>query len=186
MKQLLKLVGSISAALVALALMTAPAWAAQRRVAVGATTHLPQGTRVIGHVSPSRRLVFSIGLDSRAPLAMSAYANAVSTPGSRHYGAFLTTRQFAARFGASEPRLHAVVRTLRREGLSVTHDLTEAIGLADRVVLMSARPGRIVRSDTVGIERPRNIFLINALPEFRSLYNAIWQELEAQMADHVH
>ncbi len=65
--------------------------------------------------------------------------------------------------------------------LFVTHDLTEAIALADRVVLMSARPGRIVRVDRVGIPRPRDIFYIHDNDEFRRLYDEIWRELAAQV-----
>jgi NitT/TauT family transport system ATP-binding protein len=63
----------------------------------------------------------------------------------------------------------------------VTHDLTEAIALADRVLLMTARPGRIVRSERVGIPRPRDIFRIHEDPEFRHLYNEIWNELRVQV-----
>lgn len=65
--------------------------------------------------------------------------------------------------------------------LFVTHDLTEAIALADRVVLMSARPGRIVRIDDVTIPRPRDIFRIHDNADFRQLYDEIWQELEKQV-----
>lgn len=63
----------------------------------------------------------------------------------------------------------------------ITHDLTEAIGLADRVVLMSARPGRIVRVADVLIPRPRDIFHIHDNAEFRRLYDEIWRELEVQV-----
>jgi NitT/TauT family transport system ATP-binding protein len=65
----------------------------------------------------------------------------------------------------------------------VTHDLTEAIALADRVLLMSARPGRIVRADEVPISRPRDIFYIHENAEFRRLYSAIWNELRLQVQD---
>jgi NitT/TauT family transport system ATP-binding protein len=65
----------------------------------------------------------------------------------------------------------------------VTHDLTEAIALADRVLLMSARPGRIVRTDQVGIPRPRNILQIHDDTEFRRLYSDIWNELRLQVED---
>jgi NitT/TauT family transport system ATP-binding protein len=63
----------------------------------------------------------------------------------------------------------------------ITHDLTEAISLADRVLLMSARPGRMVRDDAVGIPRPRDVFHMHDNPEFRRLYDEVWKELEVQV-----
>jgi NitT/TauT family transport system ATP-binding protein len=77
--------------------------------------------------------------------------------------------------------LLSIWETQRSTVLFVTHDLTEAIALADRVVLMSARPGRIVRADRVDIPRPRDIFHLHDLPEFRRLYDALWNELAAQL-----
>jgi NitT/TauT family transport system ATP-binding protein len=77
--------------------------------------------------------------------------------------------------------LLSIWETQRSTVLFVTHDLTEAIALADRVVLMSARPGRIVRADRVDIARPRDIFHLHDLPEFRRLYDALWNELAAQL-----
>jgi NitT/TauT family transport system ATP-binding protein len=72
-------------------------------------------------------------------------------------------------------------QSTRKTIVFVTHDLTEAIALADRVVLMSARPGRIVRVDTVEIARPRDIFHIHDDASFRRLYDEIWRELEVQV-----
>ena len=77
--------------------------------------------------------------------------------------------------------LLSIWETARSTVLFVTHDLTEAIGLADRVILMSARPGRIVRDDRVAIARPRDIFFIHGNEEFRRLYDEIWHELAAQV-----
>jgi len=63
----------------------------------------------------------------------------------------------------------------------ITHDLHEAIGLGDRVVLLSARPGRIIRVDKVAMLRPRDVFRMHDSDEFRALYDAIWEELECQV-----
>lgn len=63
----------------------------------------------------------------------------------------------------------------------ITHDLHEAIGLGDRVVLLSARPGTIVRIDKVPLARPRDIFRMHDSGEFRDLYDSIWAELERQV-----
>jgi NitT/TauT family transport system ATP-binding protein len=79
--------------------------------------------------------------------------------------------------------LLSIWESQRSTVLFVTHDLTEAIGLADRVALMSARPGRMVRFDTVKIPRPRDIFFIHQNPEFRELHDSIWKELAAQIHD---
>jgi NitT/TauT family transport system ATP-binding protein len=63
----------------------------------------------------------------------------------------------------------------------VTHDLTEAVALADRVVVMTARPGRILDVVPVPLARPRNIFTIHTQPEFRELYDKLWLHLASEM-----
>ncbi|HET7850535.1 MAG TPA: ABC transporter ATP-binding protein [Pseudolabrys sp.] len=63
----------------------------------------------------------------------------------------------------------------------ITHDLTEAIGLGDRVVVMSARPGRVREIVTVTLPRPRDIYTIHTNPVFRDLYDRIWAHLAEEM-----
>jgi NitT/TauT family transport system ATP-binding protein len=63
----------------------------------------------------------------------------------------------------------------------ITHDLHEAICLGDRVVLLSARPGRVARIEQVPLPRPRDVFRIHDSPEFRELYDKLWLELERQV-----
>lgn len=65
--------------------------------------------------------------------------------------------------------------------LYVTHDLTEAITLADRVVLMSARPGRVVREYSIDLPRPRRVMDVKFSPRFVALEKALWQDLETQL-----
>lgn len=59
----------------------------------------------------------------------------------------------------------------------VTHDMEEAILLADRIVLMSARPGRVEEVIDVNIPRPRNQEGIEQTPEFVELKEYLWSRL---------
>ncbi|MGG6495060.1 UNVERIFIED_CONTAM: ABC transporter ATP-binding protein, partial [Bacteroidetes bacterium 56_B9] len=60
----------------------------------------------------------------------------------------------------------------------VTHDLEEAIALADRVVIMSAGPAaRIIGDWRVPLARPRDILEIRLEPAFHDLHREIWHVL---------
>ena len=63
----------------------------------------------------------------------------------------------------------------------ITHELTEAIALADRVVVMSARPGKIREIVKVGLPRPRDIYTIHTDQNFRALYDDVWEHLADEM-----
>jgi NitT/TauT family transport system ATP-binding protein len=60
----------------------------------------------------------------------------------------------------------------------VTHDLTEAISLADRVVVMSARPGTIRQIAEIALPRPRDLLTIRFSPEFGRYFEDLWQALK--------
>ena len=63
----------------------------------------------------------------------------------------------------------------------VTHDLAEAIVLADRVVVMSASPGRVKRTYDVPIPRPRDAFHVHRLPGFADVYDQIWADIRDEI-----
>jgi len=70
----------------------------------------------------------------------------------------------------------------RKAVLFVTHDLEEAIALADRVVIMSAGPGaRIIGDWRVSLARPRDIFEVRLDREFHALHREIWSVLRAEV-----
>ena len=64
----------------------------------------------------------------------------------------------------------------------VTHDLEEAIALADRVVIMSAGPeSRIIGSYPIPLARPRDIAEIKLDPQFHAIHREIWNTLKAEV-----
>jgi NitT/TauT family transport system ATP-binding protein len=71
--------------------------------------------------------------------------------------------------------------TTKKTIIFITHDLIEAITLADRVVLMSSRPGKIKSIERVEIARPRDVFKIHESEQFRTVYEKLWRELRPEV-----
>jgi NitT/TauT family transport system ATP-binding protein len=88
-------------------------------------------------------------------------------------------------FGALDAQLKLVLqaellKTWEGSGktlIFVTHDLAEAIAIADRVIVMSARPGTIRAAQTIDLPRPRDVFSIRFTPEFGQYFERLWATL---------
>jgi NitT/TauT family transport system ATP-binding protein len=73
-------------------------------------------------------------------------------------------------------------QTFRKTVVFVTHDLEEAIALADEVVVLSAGPAtHIVARHTVTLDRPRALLELRTTPAFVDLYSAIWAVLREEV-----
>src|SRR2546422_524125 len=69
----------------------------------------------------------------------------------------------------------------RKTIVFITHDLGEAVALADRVVVMLARPGTVKRICLGPLERPRDLFHLHDDERFRQTYDTLWDDLEAEV-----
>jgi NitT/TauT family transport system ATP-binding protein len=63
----------------------------------------------------------------------------------------------------------------------VTHDLEEAIALADRVVVMTASPATIKADFRVTLPRPRDVEEVRLTPEFLAIYRQVWESLREEV-----
>ena len=63
----------------------------------------------------------------------------------------------------------------------VTHDLEEAVALADRVFVLSARPATLKRVYTIDLPRPRVMSQVRYEPHFIELSKAIWSDLREEV-----
>jgi NitT/TauT family transport system ATP-binding protein len=70
-------------------------------------------------------------------------------------------------------------RELKQTTLLITHNITEAVQLSDRVVVMTYRPGRIKRVIDIDLPRPRDSGLI-ASAEFGRYVGMLWQDLREE------
>ena len=70
----------------------------------------------------------------------------------------------------------------KRTVLFITHDLAEAITLADKILVCTSRPGSIKSEIPVNLSRPRSINALQNDPRYHEYHQRIWGELAAEMA----
>jgi NitT/TauT family transport system ATP-binding protein len=71
----------------------------------------------------------------------------------------------------------------RRTVVFITHDLAEAVTMSDRVIVMSARPGRIVADIRIELPRPRSVRALQKDPLYHEIYAKVWGLLEQGMME---
>ena len=70
-----------------------------------------------------------------------------------------------------------------KTAILVTHDIAEAISMADRVVVLTRRPGRIKSIHTIELTcSVKTPIKCREAPEFRQYFNLIWKELDINVA----
>ncbi|TMF00491.1 MAG: ABC transporter ATP-binding protein [Chloroflexi bacterium] len=84
-----------------------------------------------------------------------------------------------------QAELLRIWRSNRKTVLFVTHQIDEAVYLADRVVVMTSRPGQVKAVLDVDIPRPRDLS-VKRTPRFLELVDAIWKMIEEEVKAALH
>jgi NitT/TauT family transport system ATP-binding protein len=91
-------------------------------------------------------------------------------------------------FGTLDPQLRLAMHQLlielwlkgKQTIVLVTHDLEEAIALAQRVVVLTRRPARVAHEQEIDLPYPRDVRNIRFTERFKQLYDTLWERLRAQ------
>lgn len=71
-----------------------------------------------------------------------------------------------------------IIRSAQKTAILITHDLSEAISLSDRVIVLSSRPARVVKEIPIRLTlRDDSLLAARNAPEFKTYFNLLWEEL---------
>lgn len=75
--------------------------------------------------------------------------------------------------------ISSIIKSTHKTAILITHDLSEAVSVADRIIILSKRPGRIKTVLSTPFSPPyvRPLERRNA-PEFSEYFNQVWSELQ--------
>lgn len=102
------------------------------------------------------------------------------------YGAetALLDEPFAALDAQLKLAMHDLLLKLASETgqtvMLVTHDLMEAVTLADRVFVFTRRPATIALEQRIDLERPRDVLNVRFTNDFKNLYDTLWERLRVE------
>ncbi len=74
--------------------------------------------------------------------------------------------------------IYGIIREQKKTALLVTHDISEAVSLSDRVIMLSRRPARVKAEFDLSELRDVPPLQRRDHPSFRTYFNAIWKELD--------
>lgn len=71
-----------------------------------------------------------------------------------------------------------IIKKEKKTAILITHDISEAVSMADRIIVLSKRPGSIKKIISVNLSiEDRTPFKARSAPEFKDYFNLIWKEL---------
>ena len=71
-----------------------------------------------------------------------------------------------------------ILRNAQKTALLVTHDLSEAVSLADRIIILTPRPATVAKIVPITFDLKKDTPMLRRnAPEFKTYFNIIWEEL---------
>ena len=72
-----------------------------------------------------------------------------------------------------------IIKKEKKTAILITHDISEAISMGDRVLVLSSRPARVKKEIGIDLSYEGEItpFKARSTPEFQDYFNEIWEEL---------
>lgn len=74
-----------------------------------------------------------------------------------------------------------ILRRERRTAILVTHDIAEAVSMADRVLVLSRRPARLKREYVIDLPQRGSPVQVREAPEFSRYFRDIWRDLDVHI-----
>ncbi len=74
--------------------------------------------------------------------------------------------------------VYKIIKNENKTALLVTHDISEAISLADKVIILSSRPSYVKKIININLNSYGLPFKRREAPEFRELFDEIWREIQ--------
>ncbi len=147
---------------------------------VGATERTGRAGEVVKHVGLDgfeRRYPHELsgGMRKRACLARMLLYGAETA---------LLDEPFAALDAQLKLSMHDLLLRLAAEAgqtvVLVTHDLMEAVTLADRVFVCTRRPATVALEQRIDLQRPRDVLNVRFTSEFKHFYDVLWERLRLE------
>jgi len=73
--------------------------------------------------------------------------------------------------------IHSIIKSEKKTAILVTHDISEAIAMSDKIVILTKRPGKVKKIIELKFDPNLSPFERRSLPQFSEYFNKIWKEL---------
>lgn len=83
---------------------------------------------------------------------------------------------------AVSDEIYCIIKKEGKTAIMVTHDIAEAVSLADRIIVLTKRPASIKKVHSINLSiKDRTPLKSREAPEFREYFNSIWKELDVHV-----